>query len=82
MGTTYCPACHNTGEVDCYCGGDLCVCGREVEECPECDGAPTDGEWGYCPTCQGSGRVNPLTAPKGTLCLAAMDCPHCDGKGY
>ena len=22
----YCDHCKNTGEIDCYCGGDLCVC--------------------------------------------------------
>lgn len=35
-----------------------------------------------CPTCKGDGRVNPLTAPKGFLCLSATDCPDCEGKGY
>lgn len=34
----YCCTCNNTGEIDCYCGGDLCVCGQEVEPCPDCDG--------------------------------------------
>lgn len=34
----YCDTCNNTGEVDCYCGGDLCCCGKEVEPCPKCDG--------------------------------------------
>lgn len=35
----YCDLCHNTGEVDCRCGGDLCLCtnyGTMV--CPACDG--------------------------------------------
>lgn len=35
----YCATCNNTGEVDCYCGGDLCVCENGgVEPCPDCDG--------------------------------------------
>jgi hypothetical protein len=34
----YCCTCNNTGEIDCHCGGDLCVCGQEVEPCPACDG--------------------------------------------
>lgn len=34
----YCDVCQNTGWVDCYCGGDLCVCGREEIECPSCHG--------------------------------------------
>lgn len=37
----WCDTCHNTGEVDCYCGGDLCVCGGETgcgtDFCPKCD---------------------------------------------
>lgn len=35
----YCATCNNTGEIDCYCGGDLCVCENNgVEPCPDCDG--------------------------------------------
>lgn len=34
----YCDACCNTGEVDCYCGGDLCICGDETRPCPQCHG--------------------------------------------
>lgn len=35
----YCDRCNNTGEVDCYCGGDLCVCDNYGEMvCPRCDG--------------------------------------------
>lgn len=47
----YCDTCHNTGEVDCYCGGDLCVCGGETgygtDFCRECDGevASSGGEF-------------------------------------
>lgn len=36
--------CGGTGFVDCYCGGDQCVChhhGQEVE-CPGCDECPGD----------------------------------------
>lgn len=35
----WCAACCNTGEVDCYCGGDLCVCERYgTTLCPACGG--------------------------------------------
>lgn len=34
----YCDRCNNTGEVDCHCGGDLCVCGRQELICPRCGG--------------------------------------------
>lgn len=36
-GDEYCEHCHNTGEVDCYCGGDLCVCENNgTYPCPHC----------------------------------------------
>lgn len=35
----HCERCYNTGEVDCYCGGDLCACGREIYPCPRCKAA-------------------------------------------
>lgn len=35
---SYCTECQNTGYVDCYCGGDLCVCGEEEITCPACGG--------------------------------------------
>lgn len=35
----YCHRCSNTGEVNCHCGGDLCVCENYGEMiCPRCDG--------------------------------------------
>lgn len=34
-----------------------------------------------CPTCNGSGTVNPLTAPPGFFCAGTTDCPSCDGLG-
>lgn len=35
----WCERCYNTGEVDCYCGGDLCVCWHNgTYACPNCDG--------------------------------------------
>jgi DnaJ-class molecular chaperone len=34
-----------------------------------------------CPTCKGSGTVNPLTAPRGHFCTGVSDCPTCDGSG-
>ena len=34
----WCDLCHNTGEVDCYCGGDLCICmNHGTKPCPACD---------------------------------------------
>lgn len=34
----YCTHCNNTGYIDCYCGGHLCVCENNGEEpCPFCD---------------------------------------------
>lgn len=33
----YCGHCGNTGELDCYCGGDLCVCENNgTYPCPYC----------------------------------------------
>lgn len=35
----YCFHCNNTGYVNCYCGGDLCVCYNFGEyPCPKCGG--------------------------------------------
>lgn len=35
----WCSECQNTGWVDCYCGGDFCVCDNHGEEpCPMCGG--------------------------------------------
>lgn len=41
----YCDRCQNTGEIDCHCGGDLCVCGEETKECPRCHGESCDPDW-------------------------------------
>lgn len=40
-----------------------------------------DDDAPVCQTCQGSGIVNPLTAPPGVLCITSMTCPHCEGSG-
>lgn len=33
----WCEHCQGTGEIDCYCGGDLCVCSNNgTEPCPYC----------------------------------------------
>jgi len=38
-GPLWCATCCNTGEVDCYCGGELCVCARYgITLCPACGG--------------------------------------------
>lgn len=43
MGRPYCHHCNNTGWVNCYCGGDLCVCENQGEEpCFACEGAEDD----------------------------------------
>lgn len=34
-----CGSCDGHGVKDCYCGGDLCVCGQQEYDCPRCDGA-------------------------------------------
>lgn len=40
-------SCGGTGELHCYCGGDMCCChfhgGIECEGCPDCD--PDDEQW-------------------------------------
>lgn len=37
-----CPNCMGSGEVNCYCGGDLCICDNYGDApCPVCHG---DGE--------------------------------------
>ena len=41
----YCDSCANTGEIDCHCGGDLCVCGAQEITCPRCDGRAGDGSY-------------------------------------
>ena len=38
----YCAECNNSGELDCHCGGDLCVCGQETYPCPACGGFSCD----------------------------------------
>lgn len=34
-----------------------------------------------CPTCKGSGVINPLTAPAGWVVFVTTSCPMCDGTG-
>ena len=39
----YCATCNNTEQVDCYRGGDLCICENYGEtDCPDCGGM---GPW-------------------------------------
>lgn len=34
----YCDRCYGTGDLDCHCGGDLCVCQNNgTYPCPECN---------------------------------------------
>lgn len=52
-----------------------------VGACDGCDDCmPAEGDFA-CPTCKGSGTVNPLTAPADFFCAGTTDCPHCDGTG-
>lgn len=41
---------------------------------------PTE-EWPKCPTCNGRGVVNPLTAPEWFFCVGSTTCPTCEGTG-
>lgn len=29
--------CNGLGTLDCYCGGDLCVCGMDGQDCFGCE---------------------------------------------
>jgi RecJ-like exonuclease len=44
---TPCPHCNGDGEVNCHCGGDLCLCENHGD-------AP-------CPVCFGEGEVSEAT---------------------
>lgn len=46
-GHVICDRCCGHGEVDCHCGGDLCVCGAGEIDCPVClgDGSITKERW-------------------------------------
>jgi len=53
----FCETCHNTGELDCLCGGDLCVCGIDTYPCPNCSEAYRDPEFEFFEdVAQGEGR--------------------------
>jgi hypothetical protein len=45
------PRCEGSRFIVCYCGGDLCVCGLDGEDCLGCDdcvdtgGEEQDQEW-------------------------------------
>lgn len=69
--TTTCP----------HCGSVLSIVTWECVRGDACPGAETPDDFDRCPTCEGSGSVNPLTAPKGHFVAGAADCPHCDGTG-
>jgi len=47
---SYCEHCQNTGYLDCYCGGDLCICDNNGEyPCPYCEYVEDDGDDDYGP---------------------------------
>lgn len=42
------PPCNGTGVLNCYCGGDFCVCGHQGEvPCPGCDDCDCEDDWNY-----------------------------------
>lgn len=44
----YCTHCQNTGWLDCFCGGDLCVCENNGEyPCHYCEGDGGEDDF-YC----------------------------------
>lgn len=55
---------------------DLIDDGPPCDECGKYDCRCWD-----CPTCKGTGTVNPLTCPDDFFCAGTTDCPHCDGTG-
>lgn len=54
---------------------------KDEPSCEECGRAESACRCFECPTCNGRGTVNPLTAPKGFFCVGSTDCPSCDGTG-
>ncbi len=37
----WCEHCGGSGETECYCGGDFCICDNYgVAVCPYCEGGP------------------------------------------
>ena len=74
----------NAGEdadrIGCLFGPDCCMPGEHFEsECHTAEMLDLAYE-DACPTCKGTGRVNPLSAPQGYFVASASDCPHCDGS--
>ncbi len=55
--------CYGYGSLSCHCGGDLCVCGLDGEEClgcPDCEREEEDEEANRMPDCeQCGGEVTP-----------------------
>lgn len=45
----YDQTCDGSGHLDCYCGGDFCVChhhgSAECPGCSECEGGPRDDDF-------------------------------------
>lgn len=53
------------------------------EKCEGCKKLMADCVCFECPTCHGTGLVNPLSRvrAKDFFCVATTDCPDCDGSG-
>ena len=52
----WCERCQGMGSVNCYCGGDLCVCENYGEaDCPRCH-----GEGAYVPKASHDPTRTPL----------------------
>ncbi len=65
--TVPCPATRN------LCLDEWCISNRDC--------FIQQDQWPTCPTCNGSGTVNPLTAPAGFFCVSTAECPTCEGSG-
>lgn len=74
------PGCGSVHEGGCAdCPAEISALAELPDEFYDRD---DDGEdWPPCPTCKGSGTVNPLTAPQGFVCFVVTECPTCDGTG-
>jgi hypothetical protein len=62
--------CQGYGTLTCYCGGDLCVCGLDGEECPgcpDCEGLEEEQEDYFFCSC--GAELSRLDNPQQCTCL-------------